>query len=648
LPLFTGFRQQSNADRTHDAEKADKAEKDQQEAPEQGAGEASDTSSEREREPESTESGAEAAADSTEPGPEADESGEAGTDGSGGKVRIWHRWREEYPAAARVATHTTTVLAGLLILAALMLPNAIHRLVPGAFIRLPLEAILIVATLLIVKPNVRPRVAVFFGAFIGLLTVVKMLDMGFYSFLDRPFDIVLDWVLFDDAESFLEDAVGKVGAVIAVILVVLLVIGLLLLMTRAMTRLDRLMRRHHTTVVRTTLVVSSIWIVLAMFGAEITNVPVAATNSSALVHNRVLQVEKGLKDGEKFAKLAAADDFGKTPPEKLLTKLRGKDVIFAFVESYGRTALEHPQVASKMGAALKEDTQRLSKAGYESQSGWLKSPVTGSGSWMAHATFMSGLWIDNQQRYRTLTSSDRLTLTSAFKRTKDWRTVGMMPGVTESWPEGKFYGLDHVYAADGMGYKGPKFSWSPVPDQYTLSAFERREHSRKDRQPIMSEIVLATSHNPWSPLPTMTDWDKLGNGSLYHAQKKAGKDPQEVWRNAASIRTEYQRSVEYSMESLTSYLEKYGDDDTVMVVLGDHQPIPAVTGNSASRDVPISVIARDKKVMKQIADWQWQDGLKPAKQSPVWRMSRFRDRFMTAYGPNSEDPTREQSPAAGE
>lgn len=86
------------------------------------------------------------------------------------------------------------------------------------------------------------------------------------------------------------------------------------------------------------------------------------------------------------------------------------------------------------------------------------------------------------------------------------------------------------------------------------------------------------------------------------------------------------------MTALTEWLERYGTDDTVLVFLGDHQPISRVSGQNASRDVPISIVAKDPKVLDKIASWNWTDGLQPAHNAPVWKMSSFRDRFLTAYG----------------
>ncbi len=69
----------------------------------------------------------------------------------------------------------------------------------------------------------------------------------------------------------------------------------------------------------------------------------------------------------------------------------------------------------------------------------------------------------------------------------------------------------------------------------------------------------------------------------------------------------------------------------MLVFLGDHQPGPIVTGEGASRDVPITIVARDPAVLDRISGWGWQDGLKPGPQAPVWRMDAFRDRFICSF-----------------
>nr|WP_245991164.1 sulfatase [Streptomyces spongiicola] len=565
----------------------------------------------------------------------------AATPGPGGRPG-------RYPVARLVLRRGATALAAVVVLAALLLPTKLGHLTAPVFLRIPVEGICGVAVLLLLGPGGPGRVRRFIpalaGAGLGLITVLKLLDLGFDAVYKRPFDLVLDWVLLDYGQSFLRDSIGPAGAMGVVLGALVLVVLVLCLMTWAAVRLNRVLARHSAAAVGGTLVLGTVWVVCAALGVRNTAVPVAAGSSAEFLQDRVQQVRAGLHDKEEFARVAADDDFADLPADRLLTGLRGKDVIFAFIESYGRSALQDPEIAPPVSALLTDADRRLSDAGWSSRSGFLTSPTYGGGSWLAHSTFNSGLWIKNQQRYRTLTSGNRMTLSGAFRKTGAWRTVGIMPGVTRSWPEGKFYGLDHVYDSRSMGYKGPKFSWTPVPDQYSLSAFERLEHGKPGRGPMMAEIMLASSHNPWAPIPRTLGWDEIGDGSVYESVKEEGEDPEEVWKDPSRVRTEYRRSIEYSLTTLISYVEEYGDENTVLVFLGDHQPVSTVTEDRLGRDVPATILARDPAVLDRIDGWGWDPGLKPGPDAPVWSMDAFRDRFLSAYGDRPGEMSKSSTP----
>jgi len=281
---------------------------------------------------------------------------------------------------------------------------------------------------------------------------------------------------------------------------------------------------------------------------------------------------------------------------------------------------------------LDAGNRQLRAAGFGSRSAFLTSPTAGGGSWLAHGTLLSGLWIDNQQRYDDFAASQRLTLTSAFRRA-NWRTVGVMPGNDGPWPQSESLGYDRIYDAEDMGYHGPRFSWATMPDQYTLLRFEHTEYARRDRAPVMAEITLVSSHAPWEPVPRLIKWGDVGDGSVFDGMATADDKPEAILtRNPERVRTDYRTSIAYSLSSLISYVENYGDDKLVLIFLGDHQPSPIVTGPGASRDVPITIVTRDRAVLNRISQWGWQEGLKPRPQAPVWPMDAFRDRFLTAFG----------------
>ncbi|MGB2567080.1 sulfatase-like hydrolase/transferase [Micromonospora citrea] len=527
-----------------------------------------------------------------------------------------------------VAGAVTSVLAGLLVLAVLAAPNRLDQLTPTAFLRVPVEALAAGVLLLVLRGWARRAAALLLGAALGLLAIVKLLDMGMSASLARPFDLVLDWVLLDDAYGFVTDSVGPGGAVGAAVGLVALVLALLVLTIRSVLRLTRLVARHDRATVRVLAALVAVWVAGATIG-----VPVADSRSSVLVGQHVGQVGAGLRDRQAFTDELAADAFRDVPGDRLLTGLRGKDVVLAFVESYGRDAVEDPQYAPRVGAVLDGGTRRLAAAGYAARSGFLTSPTAGGGSWLAHDTLLSGLWVDNQQRHLTLLASDRLTLNGAFRRA-GWDTVGVMPAATAPWPEGKFFDYVRYHDAAGLGYRGPKFSYAPMPDQYTLAEFQRRERATKDRAPIMAEIPLISSHSPWAAIPRMLDWDHVGDGSIYRRPTSVAANPSDVvGRSVPEVRTGYRRAVEYSLNSLISYVETYGDDDLVLVFLGDHQPAPMVTGEDAGRDVPVTIVARDPAVLARVDGWGWHEGLRPGRDAPVWRMDAFRDRFLTTFGP---------------
>ncbi|MGP4028891.1 sulfatase [Actinomadura sp. 3N407] len=532
------------------------------------------------------------------------------------------RWR-------RAAGRAVTGAAFLFVVAALVAPVESSRLTPAAFARVPVEGIVGVALILAVPARARRYAAGAAGAVLGLLFVLKVMDIGFEAVMFRPFDLVLDWPLLSPAIGFVQGSAGRAGAVGAVILAIVLAVAAVVLMSLSTLRLSGAAARHHRTAARSAVVLGAVWLLCAALGAQfVEGVPVASRSTAVLAYDHAVQVRSSLNDGEEFAEAAAVDAFRDTPPDKLLTGLRGKDVVLAFVESYGRSAVEGPEFAPQVGAVLEAGARRLDEAGFSARSGWLTSPTAGGGSWLAHATLLSGLRVDNQQRYRTLVNSDRFTLNRAFHRAGS-RTVALMPAITRAWPEGGFYGYDKVYDNRNLGYKGPRFSFATMPDQYTLSVLQRTELAADDRATVMAETALVSSHAPWASIPRQVPWEAVGDGSVFQGMGKGYDAP---WPPADRIRAEYRKSVEYTLNTLVSFMETYGDDETVLVFLGDHQPAPLITGPGASRDVPITIVAKDDAVLERISSWGWQDGLKPAKNGPVWPMKDFRDRFLTAFG----------------
>ncbi|WP_250007459.1 sulfatase-like hydrolase/transferase [Actinoplanes sp. M2I2] len=541
----------------------------------------------------------------------------------------------------RAAGGVVTLLAALLVFLALVLPDQITRLPPGNFwltalIRVPIEALLAAALLLALPARARRITATVLGAALGVLTVLKVIDIGFYAVLARQFDPVLDWTLFKDGFNFLRDSIGRGGALLAAAGAVLLAVLTLVAITFSVRRLSRLIGAHPWPVRGTVVTASAAWITLAVLGFQLVGgIPVASQSAADLARDTVLAVPQDIQDRKNFAREVRDDAFENLPQDQLLSALRGKDVIIGFVESYGRDAVENPEFNRPVLDQLRAGQGELAAKGFAARTGYLTSPTFGGGSWLAHSTLLSGLWIDNQNRYRSLVATDRLTLTSAFKQA-GFRTVGFEPGVTYAWPEGDFYGYQQVYDSHTLGYHGPNLSWSTMPDQFVMKQVHEYEFGKPKRGPLLAEVTLTSSHTPWTPVPAMLPWDKIGDGRVYGPMVAGGESAQALFADGDKVKQAYAGSIAYSLDTLISYVEHFGDDNLVLVLLGDHQPASVVVGSNASKDVPISIIAKDPKVLGRIKPWGWTDGLIPAPGAPLWPMNEFRDKFLTAYSPQGE------------
>jgi phosphatidylglycerophosphate synthase len=544
----------------------------------------------------------------------------------------WWLWRRRHaaPGGQRRAgiAGAVTVIALLLVWAALVAPNHPEDLNLGAFARLPLELLVVVAVAVLLPATPRRVLVVVVGVVLSVLMLVKVLDIGFFTAFDRPFRPLDDTGYLGIGIETLGDAIGNSTATLVVAAAAALLLAILSVPVLALLRVTRVAAGNRDWALRAAVALAVVWVALRVVGA-----PVASSSAATMAVDEVQAVRAALASRAAFTRQIAHDRFSATPGSRLLTGLRGKDVLVVFVESYGRVAVQDSSFSPSIDAVLERGAAQLRAAGFSSRSAFLTSPTFGGLSWLAHSTLQSGVTVNGEWRYDQVVKKGHLTLTRAFKRA-GWRAVGAMPGNRRAWPEGStLYRYDRVYDRRNFGYRGPAFGLPPMPDQYTLLALQRRELARRRRPPLFAEVDLISSHAPWTRIPHLIPWDEVGDGSVFDGLPAEESTQAVLFGDADRARAAYAHSIEYSLKTIFSFVQRYGDENLVMVVLGDHQPATLVTGHDdPSHDVPISVIAHDPKVMDQIAGWSWQDGMSPSPRAPVWPMAAFRDRFLTAFG----------------
>jgi hypothetical protein len=520
------------------------------------------------------------------------------------------------PDPRRIAA---AALAAALLAVPLLLAQAAARLPLG----FPLELLVLLLLLLGAPAILRTPLRLGLTLILAALLALALLDLATAAALNRRFNPLLDLPLVADAWRL---ASGTLGVPIAAAAAAALTAGLAFAAASLWWAAGRLPARPRPALLALAVPAFALVALDTIQEPRAVDPPgTAAAPRLALAH--LADGWRARGDLARFQAEAASDAWATAPPQALLPALRGRDVLLIFVESYGRSAHTNPLYAPTVATALGEAAGRLATAGLAARSAWLTSPVVGGQSWLARATVLSGLVVDHEGRYRALLASPRRTLLHLAEQA-GWRTAAVMPAITLPWPEAGWFGYDAVLAARDLGYAGLPFNWVTMPDQFTLASLERQLLDPVPRPPVFAEVALISSHAPWTPIPPLLPWESLGDGRVFDRFATAGDPPDVLWRDPDRVREQYRRSLDYTLRVVAGFAERRAPTRPLLIVVGDHEPAAFVSGDPASRDVPVHLIGPPELLA---ALEGWSPGLLPETDAPVLPMQSLRDRLLAAF-----------------
>ena len=514
----------------------------------------------------------------------------------------------------------------------LVQPNHPRAMTPEALLLFPLELPVILLALALAPAFLLRPLRLFLTAALTLMPLVKLADLGAHLSYARGFNLLLDAHLLPAAWNLGSGAIGLPLA-LAVAAGLVLVTGLLAAaLWWATGRIARLAPAGRPRALAGLALLGALALTIVDLGRSWRPFdPPGAAFSTRLAIQHGQAVDRTRRSLAEFRENAARDTYAAAPPGTLLDALNGTDVMLVFIESYGRSTLDNPRYAPTVRPRLAGIEASLNETGLAARSGWLTAPMVGGQSWLAHASVLSGLWIDNQRRYQALLGSPRRTLLH-YAQQAGFRTVVVAPAITLAWPESSYFGYDAIYPAAALGYEGKPFNWVTMPDQFTLSAFERLELARAERPPLFAEIALISSHAPWTPIPDLVDWSLVENGIVFNDMATSGDPPEVVWRDRDRVRDQFRQAIDYALETVGAFAARHAEDPPLMVVLGDHEPATFVSELEGSFDVPVHVIG-PRDLVDRFAAWGFTEGMTPAAEVPARKMDAFRDFFLDSFSP---------------
>lgn len=311
-----------------------------------------------------------------------------------------------------------------------------------------------------------------------------------------------------------------------------------------------------------------------------------------------------------------------------LAKLGRADVYLILVESYGRTMFERPEHVAASQAAYADFERVVGQSGFAIATGLMNSSTYGGGSWLAHATLNTAIATSNQLEYDVLFAKKPKPF-ARFFRDAGYLTVLAQPGTTRESPQGDFYAFERKYYAWHYEYQGPTYGWATLPDQYLLDFIRRREIENK-KQPLFLQYTLVSSHAPWNALPGLVeDWSTIGNGKIFHDIPTRYWSIE--WPNFDNATEAYNQSIIYDFEILKRYLTKFVHDGSLVIILGDHQPVAAVNGDSKERGVPIHVMSRNLELVRPFFARGYVSGMRPRLDGYVQGLEAFMPNFLVDF-----------------
>lgn len=520
----------------------------------------------------------------------------------------------------KTAGLSSTGLVTLLAFAiGLQFPSHPGDLTLAHFSALPLELVISVALLLCVSGWLFNFLRLFMVISLGALLLLRIADLGSEFALGRKFSPLAEWHLVGQGWSLASSTLGVTEAVLAVVVSVLALLFICYLLYRGLGTLSNIPVRAIKwcfAVLLSTAIAGQAYAVFGHSDSENATVRLTAVNEFP---QRISAMKRQVQDQLEFQEMLQADKLGDSSSVNFAA-LEGTDVIVLFVESYGRSFIDHERFAERAADTLDVFGNHLSQAGLHVSSGWLDSPVRGGRSWLAHATLASGLPLTNHARFDRLMASDRRPLWSLLENA-GWETAVVLPAVHDKWSESTWYSVDRFFNAPSMGYNGKDFGYVTMPDQYTLSAFEHKVR-RTATRPLAAEVGLLSSHAPWTPLALPVDWDEIGDGSVFDGSQRFG-EPWDWSNGGGPVREMYARSLELTMDIIGQYLARYADD-ALFIVVGDHQPASIIAGWAPNAHVPVHFVSENQALLDRLPSINFIQGVTPAAEATALSMADVR------------------------
>ena len=301
-------------------------------------------------------------------------------------------------------------------------------------------------------------------------------------------------------------------------------------------------------------------------------------------------------------------------PRQALAGLRDRDVYLMPLESYGAVTYDHAD-AEAFRALRARFAADIAAGGLHVVSAFLRAPTFGGASDLSHLSMLSGIDLTDPLRHDLLLTTRRPTLINLFKAA-GYQTFGVYPALFWEWPEREYYGFENFIDGPMLQYRGPPMGYWSIPDQYAFARFESmysRPAHPGEVPPRFVFMPTISTHFPFNPLPPFQpERERLLSSQPFDPDEvKAALTEKIDWLDMAPA---YRRMIDYQWRWIGDWLRRPQPRDTLFILVGDHQPTANISGEGASWDVPIHILANDPALLAAFVSQGFTAGMEPPRQ----------------------------------
>jgi hypothetical protein len=543
----------------------------------------------------------------------------------------------------RPSSKISKILIGLV---ALVLYQAVTNWPPvtiGALFQLPLETWILIGAVGLAW-YIDKRLA-WPAAFLATIWASLLILHGhaarlFEIYFGRPFDLKFDFWMSGNLVDLIFDTYHPAIAVVILAVVGLGVTGLIILFGILTILSGRLIARPIGLMLW--FVVGGALTLLSLYTSDhFAKADSETTTIRSVVFSRELsQLFNYKAHQDAFDLLLAEEAYKRIRIPSDLTALDNKDVFIIFIESYGRAIWDAPSYREVMEPRFQEFENSLRDGGYSFASRFIASSAFGGGSWLAHSSLQSGIWIDNNVHWERLLQSEVTPLPAYFNEA-GYATVSVMPAMdigVEEWPEGDYFEFTRHLWMQEMDYDHHGYDWSPMPDQFVLLRFHE-QFLTPDAPPTFAEFVMTSSHLPFSAIPPFHD----GPWEYDSMMETIRTQPMQVFKENTYHEVPrdvegYSAAITYSLRTVVDFLLHRYDREAVVVLLGDHQPVRIMAGTETNH-VPLHIITRDASLTQRFVERGFAPGWFPDENQNTFFVNEFLPLFLElSSSPSGKEP----------